>query len=655
MTLERRTTAAAASVVVAAIAIPNLPFWRFVAGPPPRVGLASLGTIARWDLLPLAAVAVFAALCWGAGERVRRALAPRVDGALGACAAFAAGLGACAQAAFLLGLCGVLNRAALAVAGVVLAALALPELAAAPARARAALADAEVSPGTAAGLAAGLAASWAGHALVVALAPPTEWDALSYHLALPALYARTGAVAEVPWMMHSHWPHLMEALYAVPLAFGSDGAAALLHAAACTALLVAVFAAARRESCAPAAALGALFVACQPVVLRLSGVAHSDGALALFSFLSAAFLWEWRRGGASRDARVLAFAGLLAGFASAAKLHGIGLAAVWTAWILVDAPRGTRVRAAALYLACALALVGPWYAKTWAGTGDPLWPFAAGLFGGRFGPEVVLASSRKFNWLAWSELPRALWDAGAAHLLFPFVAAAGWAASRREKLPPFVAFLLVPVAPYALAVCRRTEVWRFLWPCYPALALVAGWAAARAWDSRATAARLAAAAAVAFGLLPRTFASENNQLFAVLGARSASRPDADPRELFADRSVDHAAFYRATDAALAGSGAKVLLWREIRGYGLSVDYLWGDPGNQGLVRYDRMEDSDALAARLRELGVTHVLVNEGLGIYRPGQGDYTERVVALMDGVLARGRVVAKAGALSLVALEAPR
>ena len=103
---------------------------------------------------------------------------------------------------------------------------------------------------------------------------------------------------------------------------------------------------------------------------------------------------------------------------------------------------------------------------------------------------------------------------------------------------------------------------------------------------------------------------------------------------------------------LAGrAAAKVLLYREIRGFYLDADYLWGDPGNQGLIRYADIPDEGGLRRRLAELGVTHVLVNSGLGIYQPGRGDYDAHVVALMDGVLSSGHRVLGAGAFALYEL----
>ena len=124
-------------------------------------------------------------------------------------------------------------------------------------------------------------------------------------------------------------------------------------------------------------------------------------------------------------------------------------------------------------------------------------------------------------------------------------------------------------------------------------------------------------------------------MFAVLGVRSSITPNAARRPLFAERNVDVAAFYREARAALPPR-AKVLLFREVRGYGASFDYLWGDPMNQTLIDYRRIADPDALARRLQALGLTHVLDHPGSHLYREDPGYYDARTLGLMAECLKR-------------------
>lgn len=134
----------------------------------------------------------------------------------------------------------------------------------------------------------------------------------------------------------------------------------------------------------------------------------------------------------------------------------------------------------------------------------------------------------------------------------------------------------------------------------------------------------------------------------MLGVRSAVAPDADRRELFLERSVDVAAFYREARAVLP-PGAKVLLFRETRGYGAGFEYVWGDPKNQAAIDYRRLATPDGLYERLRGLGVTHVLEHPGSHLYVEDPGYYDARTLGIMSAMLARrGKVVLAQEGLAL-------
>jgi len=571
-------------------------------------------------LLPLAAAAALLALAVGLGRTLLRRLGVEEDGLL----AFGLGLGAFASAVFLAGLSGFYGLAAFAVLGLASAW---------------GLRGASWRPALPAGgpLLGGLLAFCALHAFVIALAPATEWDVLAYHLALPELYLRAGRVLEAPWLLHSHWPHLLEALYGVPLALGMEGAAALLHAAACAALVYASYRCARERLGAQAAWLAAALLASQPVLLRFAGTAHSDGGFALFHLLACLALWSWEETG-SRGR--LAAGGLLSGFAASAKLLGAVPTAALALWVLSRSWKRERsLRPALLFAACAGAVVAPWYLKSWLWAGDPFWPFLSGGFD-------AYRQSNLFSGM--SEAGLAL-RYGPQYLLVPAAGFAAWAALRRWEWPPFLKFLLLPAVPYSLAVALHHEGWRFMLPMYPALALSAAWGASRMLE-RGGLERAAAAALLLFGLSPVLGAATNNALFPVLGLRSSSEPAAHPRELYLDRLVDVNRFYREMLPELPPQ-SKVLLFREVRGYRLKTNYLWGDPLNQGLIRYARLDGPEALLARLRELKVTHVLVNEDTPMYRESPGYYDRRTLEMMAQVLSDAREVRRRGKIALYRL----
>jgi hypothetical protein len=608
---------AAAAVFFALLFARSPGFWGFVLRRPAAFDAVSLRLWLGWALWPAALAAAAWAAALGVGRGALRILRAREHGGLGDVAAAALGLGLLGQAVFLLGSAGGLSErplAALCVGAVVLAGAGFgrPPL---PLRAP--------RLGPVAGAAAGLLAFAAFCAFVDAAAPPVSWDARAYHLALPELALNAGRFAPVPWMIHSHWPHLMEALYVLPLAAGRDGAAAMLHLGASVLFAAAVALAARRAAGPAAGWTAALLLVGQPALLAEAGTAHADAACALLAFAAARQLARFdEEGGGGR----LAAAGLLAGFSAAAKMTGLAAVAGGAAFLLWR----RRPRNAALYLAAASLAVGPWLAKTWWETGDPFWPLAS-----RAGAAAELAA-RYLRSNRWSGAPPAwlLVHDGPLFLLLPAAALAALVPRPAARASALERVLLFSVPFFLALTWRHHEAWRFLMPAWPCLALAASRRAADAL-ARGGARAAFALALVAAGAAPIVALAPNNALFAVAAPRPESAPGADRRVLFEDRSVDAAAFERGARAVLP-PGARVLLFREVRGYGAGFDYAWGDPVNQDELDYRALADPDALYARLRALGVTHVLDHADSALYAEDPSYYDRRTLALMAECLRR-------------------
>ncbi len=466
------------------------------------------------------------------------------------------------------------------------------------------------------------------HAFVTALAPPTHWDVLAYHLAIPKLYLQAGRILEVPWLPHSHWPHLMELVYALPLAWGDDLAPALVHAGLGTLWIVSVFLAARRHAGPTAAWIAAALLAAQPAVMETLGTAHADGALAMFHWAAALTVWELGRSPQTTPRAWIA-AGLLSGFGGAAKLHGAVLFLGLAVWIFLSssADRRARIRNTILFVAAGLAVLLPWYAKTWATAGNPLWPFFSRLFGGEFGAAAVEEGLRRTNRL--TTLASAL-RYGPFHLLVPLGMAV--LLSPSVALSRFFRFFLIPFLPYALLFGGHNEGWRFFMPFYPALTIAAG-AGLAAGGKRGRTFRGLSLAVLAFGLWPLARQNLNGELFAVFHVRSAVHPETSARDLYLSRIVDNYRLGQAANRRL-GNNDRLLLFREVRGFYLDRPYQWGDPVNQAVLNYAEADSPAALGLLLQERGITHALINRGR--YAPDETYYSPRLIGLMDDLLAR-------------------
>ena len=204
-----------------------------------------------------------------------------------------------------------------------------------------------------------------------AASPPARFDALVYHLALPARFVdqhSVGLTAENPfWGM----PLLGEMLYTWAMALGRAQTAALLGwaVAALTVLGVAGVGKGwgnRIGWVAPLALLGGSTLASSP------GWAYVDWWAALFGLGVLIALDRYRQ---SRESQALLLAGAMAGFACGVK---------YTAWIAL--PAGffavwlcgrdrAAFKQALMFLVVGLAVAAPWLVKNMLGAGAPLFPY----------------------------------------------------------------------------------------------------------------------------------------------------------------------------------------------------------------------------------------------------------------------------------------
>lgn len=335
--------------------------------------------------------ALFFLSAWGYG--VLLASPFRLSGVDRTFAALALGTGALGYLAFALGLVGLLRP--LVLAGVLLGGVALLFY-----RHRAHVRHAwEFVVGTvAATTRAGLprwSALMAGvavlFALIGALLPETEYDALWYHLAFPARYVRSGWLLDMPCERMSPTPQHVEILYSFALLLvdvGSlpDGRAAkLIHfgfgilAAAWTALVAARLVGRRW------AVLAAALVLTAPVFLWEMTTAYNELPLAFLGIGSIATLFAWR---ATRQRRLLALAGLLVGFGLAGKHLAFFFLVPFCAMVFLTgggAGRRSvagRLQDVALFAGVALVVPLPWYVRAWYYTGNPLFPMFYDLLAG---------------------------------------------------------------------------------------------------------------------------------------------------------------------------------------------------------------------------------------------------------------------------------
>lgn len=229
--------------------------------------------------------------------------------------------------------------------------------------------------------------------LLGSLAPVTDGDALCYHLQVPKIFLERGAVFFDPDLHETVYPIVTELLYAVALAFRGPEACRLVQWLLGVSFALSVTALAR-PSLGPRAWWAGGVALLVPAITNGMSAPLNDVALAAFG-MAALLAWSrWQdeptNGSAWR-------AGLLAGLAVGVKYPALVLVG------LLKLAITTRSRRHAALFALALTATGSiWYARAAWATGNPVYPFFRGTFGGAGLEEVLDDIKRPMPVNAWN-------------------------------------------------------------------------------------------------------------------------------------------------------------------------------------------------------------------------------------------------------------
>jgi hypothetical protein len=216
-----------------------------------------------------------------------------------------------------------------------------------------------------------------------ALTPPVAWDALVYHLAGPKSYIEAGRVLFAPDNFHLSFPALTEMLFLGGMLLKGDIVPQLVHLSFGALSVAAVYSFSRKHFSGHVPALAAVLLASIPTAVTVATWAYADLALTFYSFLAFFAVLNWLD--TRNEFKWAIVAGALSGMAMSVKYTGLTALAVVVAVALMGVLRekSTRrrsVAAVATMVVVAFAVASPWYLKSWAYTGNPIYPY---IFGGR--------------------------------------------------------------------------------------------------------------------------------------------------------------------------------------------------------------------------------------------------------------------------------
>jgi hypothetical protein len=226
------------------------------------------------------------------------------------------------------------------------------------------------------------------------------YDALSYHLVLARAWSAGGIpVGPVDGNVYSALPSFVEAAFAHLMVLRGDvisGAIACQWWAAIATLATAFVVArlARNAIGPPATIFAAMIFLAVPWVTVVGTLAYNDIAPCLF--LAGGWLLVLRAVGDGNrlDARAAAALALIAAAAVGAKPTAFFFTALPLLAIVLLTARLRALRLAPLVLLVAVGVLAPWLVRNALHEGNPVFPFASGIFGnGRWTEEQIAVFS----------------------------------------------------------------------------------------------------------------------------------------------------------------------------------------------------------------------------------------------------------------------
>lgn len=481
--------------------------------------------------------------------------------------------------------------------------------------------------------------------LAAALAPPTEWDSLMYHLRIPLWLLGQGHWAVPPDSFHVALVGVSHLATLPLLAVGLREGPAVMQVAAFALTIAGTMSLATRTGAGPAGrwiAVAAL-IGC-PVFALVAITARVDVALVLtllaahLVLLEAAHKREAAGSPPSRDTTGLLLAGaLLVGFAVAIKPQA-GAYAIALAPLGWYAAKG-RLRALGAATVAVLA-AAPWFVKNLWLTGAPLYPkgapgwfepWLATVYGSRIRPEgfdasilgALPESRESFNLFAAFFDPGSLTieGEGAFYALSPALLLLALLPFAARQRPRATLLLLTGLAYCAMVIVPFGQInLRYLMPAIPALAVALGVTSEWLADRASAQMRRFLLIAIAFaallplsGALRQRFLAPNVVLlrhaFGLASAQEVWRlhPDGTAR--------GYAPVIANVQRRVPESGKVLMLW-EARGLPLEREVV----EDVMLSNWSFLAQSASPGRCLAGTGITHVLAGGGSVEYYVDRG-----------------------------------
>lgn len=488
--------------------------------------------------------------------------------------------------------------------------------------------------------------------------PVSACDDLSYHLAVPKIYIQNHGFKYIPYIIHSNWPFLMEMLYTLGLLLtGQAVVPQTFHFLTSVLAVFTIYLFGRKYFSARVGLLASAIFYTAFVVRQNAWIAHIDISLTFFELLAVYAFVNWFY---SEQKKWLILSAAGCGLAMATKLTGlfpllILAAGVFYKIIIVNKNSLLKVlKPLLLFCTISIAIVSPWFVKSYIHTGNPVWPFAYKIFGGaNWSPkydrqfEVVLKShgANRRGFLNYLLLPVNLirysgdFAYKPQYFFAPFFIYLILFMIFIRKTPQVIKYLAAYSFIYVSMFFQIGQETRFLLPVLPVLSLILAF-----WVEQFYIHKKYIFKICAFFMIiplvyrfPLTSRSHFKRLPVVLGMET--------RENYLQRELEVYPMFAWINQNLSND-TRVLIIGDIRCFYCDRDYVWSCPFSQAYINYDLCRSVPDFKNRLKELNITHAAVFPYQDLPWP------RHVKDLKNSLLKESRLMYENGNMKLYSIE---
>ena len=471
--------------------------------------------------------------------------------------------------------------------------------------------------------------------------PPTGWDTLAYHYAIPAIYNKMEKIVYIPFMYHSNWPQNMEILFGYAMAMRNDLFANGICFLYAFLLLLTVYQFSKEISGKEAGIIAVALIISTTLFKREAVNGYVDIGLSFFEIAALYGVVLWSR---TKDLKFLIVAAICAAGAASVKMLGIFSILVLPFFIAFadifnNDNRKLNIKETFWFILFAAFFASPWYIKSFIDTGNPVWPFAYNLFGGKNWSKELAdfrqsyyaihgagSSLKSFLILPYSLIKSSNMDGYLGnnfifyYFLFPFLV---FYIIKERKSE--VSFLLFYSFIFIVFWFFNAQMIRFLFPGFVVItALNAIIIDKILFNYKNKILKVIIAGYLiflAFYSFPFRYKSDYDGLKLLLGIEN--------RENYLLKNLDCYGLIKKinTDENIKG---KIVLIKEVRGYYLNKDYMWGDPVNQGLISYKNKNET---LLGLKNNNIKYIFLNNNQ--YNNASNDgYNENVYKMIKEII---------------------